>query len=166
MTLSLNSFCHFLCTELVQLSQVYGPPCLSMLLQFSPQFSVGLRSGLCEVYFNTDSIFKPFCYNFEYILWIIVLLEDPVVTQVLTLTVLKWCCFSISRQSSLLMIPSLFWRAPVPFPAKHPHNMKLPCLCFTVGMVFFKLNPHIFFFPPYIALIIMTQQFNFYSLKI
>jgi hypothetical protein len=45
--------------------------------------------------------------------------------------------FNISTQFSYL---SILWNAPTPPAAKHPHNMMLPPLCFTVGMVFFSLQ--------------------------
>ena len=37
-------------------------------------------------------------------------------------------------------MPSISWSAPVPTAAKYPHNMMLPPLCSTVGMVFFGLQ--------------------------
>jgi hypothetical protein len=37
------------------------------------------------------------------------------------------------------MMPSILRSAPVPPAAKHPHNMMLPLMCFTFGMVFFGL---------------------------
>ena len=38
------------------------------------------------------------------------------------------------------MMPFILWSAPVRPAAKHPHNMMLQPLCFTVGMVFFGLQ--------------------------
>jgi hypothetical protein len=40
----------------------------------------------------------------------------------------------------ILMMPSILLSAPVPPAEKHPHNMMLPPLCFTVGMVSFGLQ--------------------------
>lgn len=47
------------------------------------------------------------------------------------------------------MIQSIFWGETFYFPIKHPHNMMLPPLCFTLCMVVFGLKVSVFLLRTY-----------------
>lgn len=85
------------------------------------------------------AVFKTLCSNLGSMLGIIVLQE-------------------VFLGNPICLMPSIFWGTPVPFPAKHPHDMIAPPPCFTVWMVFFRLKS-LSLFPSCTLLITMAKQF-------
>ena len=83
-------------------------------------------------------VLKPFLPQLWKYAWGHCSFGRPICNQALTSWLMSWDVASIYPH--LLVMPSILWSAPVPPASKHPHNMMLPPPCFTVGMVFCRLQ--------------------------
>ena len=131
----------FLLTDLEELSQVCRPPCSDTPFQLCPQIFYrteirGLWWPLKNIYFV---VLKLLCNWFGGMLRVIVHW-----TMALTSWLMSWNVPSRFQHNVLSSSCHLLFSGPVPSAGKHPPNMMLPPLYFTVRVMFSGLQASLF----------------------
>ena len=117
----------YLSTRILQISKI---PQISRFLifnlsfQFVPQVFDMIQVGtLARPFQNINLIIlKPFLDYFGSMFWVIILLKDPVWSEILFLRILSNIFWSISKYCSFFMIPFILTKLPAPLAKKEPQK--------------------------------------------
>ena len=149
------NFGPFLLTEVVQLSQVFRPPCSHTLFQFCPQmfYMIEVRALWWPLQYLDFVVLKPFCHNFGSMLGVIVHLEDPFATKLEMML----------QYIHIIFLPHdaiYFVKCTSPSCSKAPpkHDAATPMLHGWDGILWLA---SLTLFPPNITMVIMAKQFHF-----
>ena len=94
---------------------VCRPPCLHMFFSSAHKFLIGWRSGLCDGHSNTLTLLSliHFATTLEICLGSLSIWKTHLRSSFNFLTDYLRCCYNISTQFSILMMPSILSSAPV-----------------------------------------------------